>query len=170
MRREKEFSLRTAQRTGCLAMSINTRNAFPYVAALVAIASLVWAVSFGTLPPADLSFHNGDEIKTVDPSKATGQPEHRVMTSLFEGLYREWPMGYELDEEGNVLNYPGPDENGNYPLDVAPGVAESCDISEDGRVYTFHIRKEAKWSDGSQLVAANRVNPSIARITSTANA
>ena len=136
-----------------LAMSINARNAFPYVALMLVIGSLVWAVSFGTLPPADLSFHNGDEIKTIDPSKATGQPEHRVMTSLFEGLYREWPMGYELDEDGNVLNWPEPDENGNYPLEVAPGVASGCDISEDGRVYTFHIRPEATWSDGSKFVA-----------------
>ncbi|MBC8355398.1 MAG: peptide ABC transporter substrate-binding protein [Planctomycetes bacterium] len=129
------------------------RNAFPYVALVVLMSALVWAVSFGTLPPADFSFHNGDEIKTVDPSKATGQPEHRVMTSLFEGLYREWPLGYELDEEGNVLNAPEPDENGNYPLDAAPGVAESVDISEDGRVYTFHIREAAKWSDGSKFTA-----------------
>lgn len=129
------------------------RKLFPYVAIASLLAALAWAVSFGTLPPADFSFHNGDEIKTVDPSKATGQPEHRVMTSLFEGLYREWPMGFELDEEGNVLNFPEPDENGNYPLDAAPAVAESVDISDDGRVYTFHIRKGAQWSDGSKLVA-----------------
>lgn len=139
--------------TARLEMSINARNAFPYVVLGIAIASLGYAVSFGTLPPADLSFHNGDEIKTVDPSIATGQPEHRVMTSLFEGLYREWPMGYELDENGNILGYPTPDENGNYPLEAAPAVAESCDISDDGRVYTFHIRPEAKWSDDSSFVA-----------------
>jgi oligopeptide transport system substrate-binding protein len=134
-------------------MYFTARNLFPYVALALGIGALAWAVSFGTLPPADLSFHNGDEVKTVDPSKATGQPEHRVMTSLFEGLYREWPLGYEVDEEGNIINWPEPDENGNYPLEAAPAVAKSCDISEDGRVYTFQIREEAKWSDGSPFVA-----------------
>ncbi|MBP90062.1 MAG: peptide-binding protein [Planctomycetaceae bacterium] len=134
-------------------MSLNARNVYPYIVLVLGIASLVWAVSFGTLPPADFAFHNGDEVKTVDPSKATGQPEHRVITALFEGLYREWPFGYELDEEGNIVNYPEPDENGNYPLEAAPGVAESSDLSDDGRIYTFHLRAEAKWSDGSPFVA-----------------
>ena len=138
-------------------MSINARKVFPYAALVLGVTSLIWAVSFSTLPPADFSFHNGDEVKTVDPSKATGQPEHRVLTALFEGLYREWPLGYELDDEGNILNFPQPDENGNYALEAAPGVAESHEVSADGRVYTFHIRPEAKWSDGSQFVAEDFV-------------
>jgi len=134
-------------------MHRTVRNSFPYIALAGLIAALAWAVSFGTLPPADFSFHNGDEVKTVDPGKATGQPEHRVITALFEGLYREWPLGYELDEEGAIVSYPEPDENGNYPLEAAPGVAKSCDLSEDGRVYTFRLRPDAKWSDGSPFVA-----------------
>ncbi|MEX0818944.1 MAG: peptide ABC transporter substrate-binding protein, partial [Pirellulaceae bacterium] len=109
--------------------------------------------SFGTLPPADFSFHNGDEVKTVDPALAYGQPEHRVLTAMFEGLYREWPIGYELDERGQVLSEPSPDENGNYPFGSSPGVAESHELSEDGRVYTFRIRPGVKWSDGSPLTA-----------------
>lgn len=36
---------------------------------------------------------------------------------------------------------------------VIPGVAESWDISEDGTVYTFHLREGLKWSDGSDLTA-----------------
>ena len=47
---------------------------------------MAWAVSFATLPPADFRFNKGDEVKTIDPAKATGQPEHRILTALFQGL------------------------------------------------------------------------------------
>jgi oligopeptide transport system substrate-binding protein len=33
-------------------------------------------------------------------------------------------------------------------LEPRPGVAESWDISDDGRVYTFYLRKNARWSNG----------------------
>ncbi len=36
---------------------------------------------------------------------------------------------------------------------VQPDVAESWDVSEDGLEYTFHIREDAKWSDGTALTA-----------------
>ena len=35
------------------------------------LAALAWAMSFGTLPPADFTFHNGDEAETIDPARAT---------------------------------------------------------------------------------------------------
>ena len=35
----------------------------------------------------------------------------------------------------------------------APGVAEEWEISADGKTYTFHLRKDSKWSDGSPLTA-----------------
>ncbi len=129
------------------------RNSFPYIALAGLFAALAWAVSFGTLPRADFSFHNGDEVKTVDPALAYGQPEHRVLTAMFEGLYRDWPIGYEMDEQGNVISEPQPDENGNHPIGEVPGMAESHELSEDGRVYTFHMRPGVKWSDGSPLTA-----------------
>ena len=34
-----------------------------------------------------------------------------------------------------------------------PGIAEKWDVSEDGKTYTFHLRKDAKWSDGSPVTA-----------------
>ena len=27
------------------------------------------------------------------------------------------------------------------------------DVKEDGKTYTFHLRKDAKWSDGSPVIA-----------------
>ncbi len=53
-----------------------------------------------------------------------------AMNSVFEGLYRIGPE--------------------NTPV---PGMAESHEVSEDGTVYTFKIRKDAVWSNGSPVTA-----------------
>ena len=83
---------------------------------------------------ADLVFLNGAEPETLDPAIITGQPEGRIVNALFEGL-----CAY--------------DENGQ----PSPGVAEKWEISPDGKTYTFHIRANAKWSDGSSLTARDFV-------------
>ncbi|WP_166354153.1 peptide ABC transporter substrate-binding protein [Phytoactinopolyspora limicola] len=41
----------------------------------------------------------------------------------------------------------------NDPIQVVPGVAESWDISGDGLIYTFHLRGEARWSNGDPVTA-----------------
>ena len=53
--------------------------------------------------------------------------------------------------------------------DVQPGAAKSYDVSSDGLTYTFHLRTDAKWSDGKPVVAADWVygykhfmNPALA--------
>ncbi|MGD1084700.1 MAG: peptide ABC transporter substrate-binding protein [Verrucomicrobiota bacterium] len=74
---------------------------------------------------------NGAEPAGLDPQVETGQPEHNVMMALFEGLV-------------------DPDPKDNSPV---PGVAERWDISPDGKVYVFHLRKEARWSNGDPVTA-----------------
>ena len=129
------------------------RNLIPPMMLLVGLAALGWAVSFGTLPPADFSFSNGDEVKTVDPVKATGKPEGRIIDGIFEGLYRSQPQGLVMDDAGNFLQLPTPDEQGNVPKAPVPAAAESCEVSPDGKTYTFKIRRSAKWSDGSPVLS-----------------
>jgi oligopeptide transport system substrate-binding protein len=53
--------------------------------------------------------------------------------------------------------------------DVQPGAAKSYDVSSDGLQYTFHLRPEAKWSDGKPVTAQDWVygwkhllNPALA--------
>lgn len=79
---------------------------------------------------ADLVFANGVEPQTLDPAIITGQPEGRIANALFEGLMR--------------FNSQGRPE---------PGVAESYEISPDGKTYTFHLRKNARWSNGDPITA-----------------
>ncbi len=79
---------------------------------------------------AEFVFLNGAEPETLDPSLITGQPEGRLAEALFEGLT-------SFDEHGQVV----------------PGVAEKWDISPDGRVYTFHLRHDARWSNGDPVTA-----------------
>ncbi len=118
------------------------RASFPYVASVLLLGALLWAVSFGTLPPADFTFNNDDEVKTVDPAKATGQPEHRILNALYEGLLRLLP------QQGRE-----PDAQGVIPLVASPGCADLPEISADGKTYTFHIRPDARWSNGDPVTA-----------------
>lgn len=51
-------------------------------------------------------------------------------------------------DEGLVRNFTN--EKGDY---LEPAGAESWDISEDGLIWTFHLRPNAKWSDGVPVTA-----------------
>jgi oligopeptide transport system substrate-binding protein len=97
----------------------------------------------GTLPRADFVFNNGAEIKTMDPAQATGSPEGRVINALFEGLLRSMPAGE-------------PDELGRIPMKpVARGMADRFTVSTDGTVYRFHIREDARWTNGDPVTATD---------------
>ena len=78
---------------------------------------------------------NGAEPKGLDPHVVTGVAAHNILASLVEGLVGEDPKD----------------------LHPVPGVAESWDISEDKLTYTFHLRADAKWSNGNPVVASDFV-------------
>src|SRR5687768_14649851 len=94
-------------------------------------AAVGWAVYGSRLPPADFTFFNESEVKSVDPAIITGHPEGRIAWALFEGLTRPRPQDNRAE----------------------PGVAYRWDLSEDGRVYTFHLREDARWSNGDAVTA-----------------
>jgi len=74
------------------------------------------------------------EPSTIDPALNSAVDGAIMIHHTFEGLIK-W-----VD-----------DGNGNAKL--APGMAENWDVSDDGLVYTFHLRKDAKWSDGKPVTA-----------------
>ncbi|PFM65453.1 peptide ABC transporter substrate-binding protein [Bacillus cereus] len=74
------------------------------------------------------------EIPTMDVIKATDGESMNVMRNVFEGLYT-------LGE-------------GNKPIS---GVAKTHDVSADKKTYTFHLREDAKWSNGTPVTAEDFV-------------
>lgn len=80
-----------------------------------------------------IHFGNGVEPEGLDPHVVTGVSENKIVSALFEGLVSKHPE----------------------TLEVVPGVAESWDISEDGKTYTFHLREDARWSNGDPVTAVD---------------
>ncbi len=76
-------------------------------------------------------FGNNAEPQGLDPQTATSGAEFRIIAALFEGLVSEDPKDA-------------------HPV---PGVAEKWDISEDGKIYTFHLRHNTKWSNDDPVTA-----------------
>ncbi|MBN3133075.1 oligopeptide ABC transporter substrate-binding protein OppA [Pectobacterium brasiliense] len=111
-------------------------------AAIIAALSSTMAVSaFAATVPAgvqlaekqELVRNNGAEVSSLDPHKIEGVPESNVSRDLLEGL---------------VIS----DVNGK----TSPGVAESWE-NKDFKVWTFHLRKDAKWSNGEPVTAQDFV-------------
>ncbi len=76
-----------------------------------------------------ISFNIGQEPTTLDPGLNSGVDGTMVLTHLYDGLLRE--KNHEM----------------------VPATAEKYDVSEDELVYTFHLRDDAKWSDGKPVTA-----------------
>ncbi|HEX5136045.1 MAG TPA: peptide ABC transporter substrate-binding protein [Planctomycetota bacterium] len=102
-------------------------------AAVSALCVGVVALTFAraAVEPADFTFVNGAEPKTLDPHTMTGQPDGRIALALFEGLTY-------LDPK---------------TLLPVPGVAERWDVEDDGLLWTFHLRHNARWSNGDTVTA-----------------
>ncbi|HHK5533047.1 TPA: peptide ABC transporter substrate-binding protein [Bacillus mobilis] len=71
-----------------------------------------------------------EEIPSLDTAKTMDGTSAHVMQNIFEGLY-------VLDDQDQPI----------------PAVAKSFKRSEDGKKYTFDLRKDAKWSNGDSVTA-----------------
>lgn len=78
---------------------------------------------------------NGKEVQDLDPHIVNSVSSFNIITALLEGLVAEDPVD----------------------LQPVPGVAERWDISEDGKLYTFHLRRNAKWSNGDPVTTKDFV-------------
>tara|TARA_R110002012_G_scaffold99971_1_gene238196 strand:+ start:4518 stop:6158 length:1641 start_codon:yes stop_codon:yes gene_type:complete len=86
-----------------------------------------------------------DDVATLDPAIGYDWQNWSMIKSLYDGL-----MDYE----------PGTTE-------LRPGLAESYDISEDGKVFTFKIREGVKFHNG-RVMTADDVKYSLDRVTNPA--
>lgn len=81
-----------------------------------------------------LSVQIGPNPETIDPALNAAVDGGNMILQSFECLLTN-------DKEGKV----------------APGAAESWEVSEDGKTYTFKLREGLKWSDGTPLTAEDFV-------------
>ncbi|MDR3178544.1 MAG: peptide ABC transporter substrate-binding protein [Oscillospiraceae bacterium] len=72
-----------------------------------------------------------EEPTSLDPQVVEDYPSSVLVINLFEGLVR-------LDKDSKVM----------------PGIAESWESDSESRIFTFHLKKDAKWSDGKTSVTA----------------
>ncbi len=120
------------KKVGLLAL----RNALLFPAVLLSLLLTACAdlgetnVKSGTRDQV-LHLGNGTEPQDLDPHTVSGVTEHNIISALLEGLVSEEPR----------------------TLAPVPGVAKSWDISEDLKTYTFHIRHDARWSNGDPVTA-----------------
>lgn len=83
-----------------------------------------------------LLFGNGSEPKNLDPHVVTGVTENHIICSLMEGLIAYHPTDQALPE---------------------PGLADKWERNADASEWTFHIRDDAKWSNGDPVKASDFV-------------
>ena len=72
----------------------------------------------------------GSEAPTLDPALSEDAAAGRIINDLFAGLV-------DFDQQNNPI----------------PGMVESWNISANGKTYTFHLRDNLKFSDGSRITA-----------------
>jgi len=105
-------------------------------ASMLTGAAYAATVAAGDTLAADQTFtYTGiDEFSSLDPQIVEDVSGSEVIRDLFEGLMNQ-------DAEGNLI----------------PGVATGYDVSDDRLTYTFHLRDNAKWSDGKPVTAGDFV-------------
>jgi ABC-type oligopeptide transport system substrate-binding subunit len=89
---------------------------------------------FGKVEPPDgqvLRYISGSEPESLDPHVTTGQPESRIIMAIHEGLVEYHPKT-------------------NEPI---PAIAERWDVNDDASQFVFHLRANARWSNGEPITA-----------------
>ena len=113
---------------------------FQSIAALLCLGFLFVGFGVGSLTLSEASqkssvnFRIRDEPETLDWNKAHTSVEAYVLMNLMEGLV-------SFDGTAHII----------------PSLAESWNVSRDGKIYTFTLRKGVKWSDGVPLKAQDFV-------------
>jgi oligopeptide transport system substrate-binding protein len=129
------FHLKENDANRCAAM-IDQHARRPRLRFTFYVIALLLLTSCHPSPPADLTIINGNEPETLDPAIVTAVADMRVAKALFEGLLRI-------------------DGKTGRPV---PGWAERWEVSPDGQVYTFFLRRNSTWSTGEPITADDVVD------------
>ncbi|MBT4530402.1 MAG: peptide ABC transporter substrate-binding protein [Phycisphaerae bacterium] len=98
----------------------------------VCVAGLIFLTSFSSQKPrADFVFVNRGDVFTLDPQRMSWLNDMQIAYCLYEGVVR-W----------NTEDF-----------SIEPAASESFNVSDDGKTYTFNLRKDARWSNGASVTA-----------------
>lgn len=78
-----------------------------------------------------LRYITGSEPESLDPAIPTGQPEARLVMAIYDGLVEYDPR----------------------TMQPIPGIAERWEIGQENTEYIFHLRKNARFSNGDPITA-----------------
>jgi oligopeptide transport system substrate-binding protein len=113
---------------------ISKKRALVYLVILAAAVAVVW--QYRGVPqlegPVASVLHRGllTDPESVDPHKARSVQASSVLRDIGEGL-----LSYSANSE------------------LVAGAAEAWSTSDDGLTYTFHLREDARWSNGDPVTA-----------------
>jgi oligopeptide transport system substrate-binding protein len=105
------------------------------VALLLFLCSIGAIAEVAAQSPTRLERGNGPEPATLDAHRCQEVACGNILRDLYEGLVTE-------DAAGRLI----------------PGMAERWETSADGRVWTFRLRENLRWSDGAPLDASQIVD------------
>jgi oligopeptide transport system substrate-binding protein len=106
----------------------------PMALGLLLCQLLIPATSISADTPKTLNLGNTGEPQTLDPHRYNLRLEETLLNDLFLGL--------------TTFNAKG---------EIVPGAAESWTQSADGLIWTFNLREDLRWSDGTPLTAEDFV-------------
>jgi len=119
------------------------KKPFSWIGSLLLVLCLTHTGCFSTNQPStyygkvvtpkaqEFRWSNGGLPQTFDPAFAAAPPDTDAVRALFEGL---------TDYDSKTL----------APV---PAVATRWESSHDGRVWTFYLRENARWSNGERVTA-----------------
>ena len=91
----------------------------------------------------------GTEPRTLDPQLAQGEPEHHIIMALMEGL-----MENDANDQSKQI----------------PGLADRWEHNDNYSVWTFHLRDDARWSNGDPVTAQDFIFSYRRMLTATLGA
>ncbi|HYV82492.1 MAG TPA: peptide ABC transporter substrate-binding protein [Pyrinomonadaceae bacterium] len=123
------------------------KKPFSWICSLLLVVCLTHTGCFNTTQPStyygkvvppktqEFRWSNGGLPQTFDPAFAAAPPDTDAVRALFEGLTDYDPK----------------------TLAPVPAVATRWESSNDGRVWTFYLRDNARWSNGEKVTAQDFV-------------
>ena len=105
---------------------------------IIGLAAYVPAGAQDAKPPIVIAY-DGD-IDHVEPMQFRSVAAYDATANLYEPLITQVLVA---NEAGELIGQ----------TEMEPAVAESWEVSEDGTVFTFHLRQDAKFADGTPITA-----------------